>query len=174
VVPGGDLAKVMRVRKYYSQSCEDTPKTRRDFRFLTMDNPCSCGIQIDESDCLNTRVWWKSERVKPTHIGSNKYVAHLEKPANGQWGAFFVDVVFRNEFDKDEEEEDDQLAELENEATLKDMQLKFDRKHPLHLFPGWLPKTKAGHLRFTSEVSIVPDIFPYDDCYMETCKGTLL
>jgi hypothetical protein len=38
----------------------------------------------------------------------------------------------------------------------------------------FLPKSKPGELVFTSEVSIVPNVFPFEDCYMEGCYGTLV
>jgi PhoPQ-activated pathogenicity-related protein len=36
------------------------------------------------------------------------------------------------------------------------------------------PVDRAGCLEFTTEVSISPNTFPYDDCYLETCDGPLL
>jgi len=37
-------------------------------------------------------------------------------------------------------------------------------------FPG--PQGYA--IEFTTETKIVPDTFPFQDCYMDTCKGTLV
>jgi hypothetical protein len=41
-------------------------------------------------------------------------------------------------------------------------------------YPGFIPKDPYGCMEFTSEVSIVPDTFPYAACYGEACQGVLL
>jgi len=38
---------------------------------------------------------------------------------------------------------------------------------------GFIPTNNFVH-EFTTEVSILPDVFPFDDCYLETCHGTLV
>lgn len=35
------------------------------------------------------------------------------------------------------------------------------------------PAPKGQHVVFTTEVNIVPDVFPSDDCVDWECKGTL-
>lgn len=137
----------LHVRKYFGFTCAKSP--RRDFRVLNLDDPCVCGVAAD-GNCLNTEVFWKFEDLKPTRIGGRTYVAHMELPPEGQWAAFFIDVIY-------EEDEDDS---------------KIDFNPDFH--PGFFPKGKFGQLRFTTEVSVVPRVFPYDDCSGTGCAGVLL
>lgn len=38
---------------------------------------------------------------------------------------------------------------------------------------GLIPTNNFVH-EFTTEVSVIPDVLPFDDCYMETCHGVLV
>jgi PhoPQ-activated pathogenicity-related protein len=137
--------KPLHVRKYYAYTCNDTP--RRDFRFVSADDPCTCGIGSDGS-CVNLKSFWKWETLKPTRIGGNEYIATHETPEQG-WSAFFIDVTYRNAFKNDDEE-------------------------LLQHKEGWLPKDRAGLFEFTTEVAVVPNTFPYKDCHYEGCTGVLV
>ena len=135
--------KPLHVNLWQAQTCTKVP--RRDFRFLTADDPCTCGVGKD-GNCLNLKVWWKQTKLEPEVKGGSTYKSHVEAPADKDvWTASFIDVTYRQ--NKEE--------------------LSFGRH-------GGFPYTKPGHLEFTSEVSIWPQVFPYDDCYMETCYGTLV
>lgn len=117
---------------------------RRDFRLLNIDDPCDCGIGAD-GYCLNTEVLWNSEPLRPERIGGRKYVAKMELPPEGQYTAFFIDVTYENSF------------ELGS-----------------NWHPGFFPKDRAGQMEFTTEVSIIPNTYPFDDCHGLDCYGTLV
>ena len=136
----------LHVRKYWAQTCPNSP--RRDFRFINIDNPCTCGVQVPDDttpECINTQVFWNYETLRPTRIGGHEYVAHHDAPADGQWAAFFIDVTYKNSF-----------------------------KLQGQWHPGFIPKDRKGQMEFTTEVSVVPDVFPYHDCHGIECYGTLL
>lgn len=135
--------KPLHVNLWQAQTCTKTP--RRDFRFLTADDPCECGVGKD-GNCLNLKVWWKQTKLEPEKKGGFTYRSHVDPPVDKNvWTASFIDVTYRQ------------------------------NKEELTFGPhGGFPYTKPGHLEFTSEVSIWPQEFPFDDCYMETCYGTLV
>jgi len=54
------------------------------------------------------------------------------------------------------------------------IQVTFEEKKEEEGLEGFIPRAKKGELVFTTEVSVVPDVYPYDDCYMETCEGNLV
>ena len=64
----------------------------------------------------------------------------------GKWEAFLVDVTY---------EKLDEVKEGDGRA-----------------FP-W-PKDMPGRLEFTTEVSVIPNTFPYEDCEGEGCAGELV
>jgi len=130
------------VRKWWATS--SNKNLRRDFRFINIDDPCDEGYGYD-GNCINTEVFWKSEIIHPTRIGGRTYKAHMDTPTDGTYGAFMIDVKFKNEF-----------------------------KLGSNWHPGFIPKDKYGVLEFTTEVSIVPDTFPYPDCHYEGCTGVLV
>jgi PhoPQ-activated pathogenicity-related protein len=153
-----DAEDALRVNKYYATSCKDSP--RRDFRIVNLDNPCPCGV-YDPKDqmCVDFSHLWKQERLKPTHVGGNEYVAHMDAPTDGTWTAFFIDVTYKKA--------DSSWAAVENVGTLNNkLRGPHDRPH--------IPAVREGHLEFTTQVSIVPNTFPYADCHEETCYGKLV
>mmetsp|Transcript_555 Transcript_555/g.976 ORF Transcript_555/g.976 Transcript_555/m.976 type:complete len:513 (+) Transcript_555:47-1585(+) len=48
------------------------------------------------------------------------------------------------------------------------------KEEPEDNVKGFIPISRKGELVFTTEVSIVPDVYPYPDCYLESCEGTLV
>jgi PhoPQ-activated pathogenicity-related protein len=136
------VGDALHVNLWYAQSC--SAFQRRDFRLLTIDNPCTCGLTVD-GYCANLKVLWSQMRLQPEVPGGFRYIGHVDPPTEkGQWVASFIDVTYK-----------------EDNETLG---------RPA----GGLPFTKPGHLEFTTAVSVWPQEFPYDDCYMETCYGTLV
>lgn len=164
------------VRKYYGYTCTSIP--RRDFRFLTADDPCDCGYLID-GNCLNNQSFWKYETLKPTHFKGNKYIANHDIPEKG-WVAFFIDVVYKNPYSDDDIQ--DENEKLDDEAITEKF-IKFHKnkkssdvgyERPGGWWPGMIPKLKPGRFEFTTEVSVKPNVFPFDDCHYAGCKGVLV
>lgn len=118
---------------------------RRDYRVMNIDNPCDCGVMVDGS-CIVTKHLWSQTKLEPLHKGGSMYVAHVDPPTTkDRWVALFVDITYR----------------LDDDETL-------GRPN------GGLPFDKPGHLEFTSEVSIFPNFFPFDDCHGSSCYGDLV
>jgi PhoPQ-activated pathogenicity-related protein len=150
-------ASTLHVRKYWATSWAGSVNAagvpRRDFRFLNLDDPCSSPLAQDGT-CFNTKVFWQFEDLTAVE-GSNglQYVAEHAAPTDGSFAAFLIDVTY----DKDP-------------ATGGD--LPYGRSRDW--FPDFIPRDGAGQLEFTTEVSIVPNHFPYADCKDAACYGVLV
>jgi len=141
------------VRKYWTQSWNGTSgQGRRDFRFLNLDDPCESKI-VSDGTCLNTKVLWQFEELSAIvdDAGTVTYEAKHTAPTDGTFVAFMVDVTY----DKDP-------ITGEGYANPKDY------------FPDFIPRDAPGKLEFTTEVSIVPDTFPFEDCSGVGCYGVLV
>ena len=124
---------------------------RRDFRIANLDDPCLCGIggiSIGGYDnlCANLFVFWTAQELNETSPGSLTWIAHRDPPSLGRWTAFFVDMQFDGP--------------------------KYDHQKS-HIVRGW-PVGEDGVFDFTTEVSIVPNTFPYPECHAEECFGTIV
>ena len=136
---------------------------RRDFRVVSLGwgpGGTSClpclGVKV-KGLCPNLKVLWSKEALNETAPGTGTYVAHRDVPSGGRWTAFFVDVQFSSGTDGAEEEgEEDGEREL-----LTPQQL------------GW-PVLGKQTFEFTSEVSVIPDTYPFADCAGESCAGHLV
>jgi hypothetical protein len=136
----------LHVNLWYSYSCPF--EQRRDYRFVNLDDPCTCGA-ISDGSCINFKVIWSQISLQPILPGGSQYIGHIAAPTEkGQWVASFVDVTYRQQ----SEVEDEEVGRPE----------------------GGLPITRKGHMEVTTQVSIWPLDFPFEDCYMETCYGMLL
>jgi PhoPQ-activated pathogenicity-related protein len=134
------------VTMYYAKSCssEGLP-VRRDFRLLSIDDPCTCGIGVD-GNCLNLHSLWQHEVLEEDPSVPGKYVGSRPMPKQkGKWEAFLVDVTYT----KDEDDQE-------------------------HLYDTRLPTDMPGRLEFTTEVSVIPKAFPYDECTGDGCSGDLV
>lgn len=92
----------LHVNMWSSSTCDKLQ--RRDFRFMTADDPCVCGVVVDGT-CVITQHLWSQTRLEPEQKGGFKYVAHVEPPSTkGRWNALFVDVTYQKD------DEDDSLG----------------------------------------------------------------
>ena len=132
------------VHMWHANTCALSP--RRDFRIVNWDDPCLCGLVVDKY-CANLAVLWTAEELQETSPGSLTYVAHREMPSFGRWTAFFVDVQFEGP------EESSSASNLTGKA--------------------W-PFGQNGVFVFTTEASVLPNTFPFEDCQAEECLGDLL
>jgi hypothetical protein len=118
---------------------------RRDFRYSSLDDPCECGF-MNDGTCFNKEALsWRATELAPNADGT--YLAHMDAAEDGSWTGFFIDFTF----------EKGEKASSSPSSGL-----------------GTWPVDSPGSLDFTTEVSIWPDTFPFEECYGEECKGTLL
>mmetsp|Transcript_8284 Transcript_8284/g.12359 ORF Transcript_8284/g.12359 Transcript_8284/m.12359 type:complete len:247 (+) Transcript_8284:44-784(+) len=143
-----DIGEVFEASMWYGYSCgtnADGTK-RRDFRIMHMDNPCECGISA-QGYCLNLKSFWTRVMLEGTvtEDGKRQYTAHMDAPEDGRWVAYFIDIKY-----------------------------KAPRRDDLYVGKDILPKDKYGRLEFTSEVSIFPNTFPYEECTGQGCAGSVV
>jgi hypothetical protein len=133
---------------------------RRDFRLMNLDNPCNCGIDSDGT-CINLKAFkWSKKELSPQEDGS--YIAHMDVDLDGKYTAFFIDFTFDNE-------SEEFYFDKSNTPKFNDNNgVKYEGK------VGDWPYDKPGYLDFTTEVSVVPNTFPFSDCSGVDCYGTLL
>ena len=126
----------------------------------------------------------------------------MDAPTDGRYIAFFIDITYQKEHHirsnndatttataGDAASNDDDEYYFAYDSSVKDIfaqaktriDAKLDQiKERIHefrdsrarLFP--MPRDKPGRLEFTTQVSVLPNAFPYDDCHLDTCKGVLL
>jgi len=167
---------------------------RRDFRVAMLDSPCSCGITY-EGTCANLKSFWTKTPLNYTMSGLHRtYKGLVEPPSDGRWVAFMVEVTYdrlhipsnRQLFqkpdikDKIKDKVEDKIDEKKDEIHDKIDEKKQD------LIDKWnnvkaevngkiidgipeFPHDLLGRLRFTSEVSILPNTFPFPDCSGASC-----
>ena len=166
-----DVGDVYEASMWYSYSCgnnEDGTK-RRDFRIVSLDEPCECGKGSD-GYCLNLKSFSTREILEPTVTltaeGKQRrsYTAYKEAPGDGRWVAYFIDVKYKE-------------VGADVSAAGSTTSASSSGKEPLAA--GWeacthLPCDKPGRLEFTSQVSVWPNTFPYEACTGEGCAGKLL
>lgn len=144
--------RLKEVAMWHATTCNSD---RRDFRVIVQgwgENATEClpcGIKV-KGLCTNLAVFWTKETLEESPAGSGQYKAHRDPPSNGRWTAFFVDVQY---------EPDTNATTTTAETARRRLEWPF------------LPK---GDFEFTSEVSIVPNTFPYADCEKESCTGVLV
>ena len=121
---------------------------RRDFRYSSLDDPCECGVASD-GDCLNLEAFtWVAKELQPNEQG--EYTAHMDADPSGAWTGFFIDFTFEKP-----------SAPSATAPAVKGGL-------------GTWPVNQPGCLDFTTEVSIWPDTFPFEECSGTGCYGTLL
>jgi hypothetical protein len=99
--------------------------------------------------CLNLESFLSKETLKPIQMKPlRQYFAKMDPPVDGRWVAFFIDIIY----DK-----------LSIEDTFGDSFTSSSKPKDL---PGWL--------QFTSEVSVFPNTFPFEDCSSNKCSGNLV
>jgi PhoPQ-activated pathogenicity-related protein len=133
---------------WYAYSCGNNPDgiKRRDFRIMNVDQPCECGIAA-QGYCANLKSFWTRVILEPTvnAEGARVYTAHMDAPDDGRYVAYMIDI-------------------------------KYDYYRPRESvgLPDILPKDKYGRLEFTTEVSVWPNTFPYEDCEGAGCGGVVV
>jgi hypothetical protein len=152
-LPVGAAADGLVVRKYWAQTWDGASgQGRRDFRFLNLDNPCESKI-VSDGTCLNTKVLWQFKELAAVadDAGEVTYEASHPTPDDGTFVAFFVDVTYAQD-------------PLTGQGYA----------NPKDYFPDFIPRDAPGKLEFTTEVSVVPNTFPFADCSGTGCYGVLV
>jgi PhoPQ-activated pathogenicity-related protein len=147
-VPSDSTA--LHVRKYYANTWDGN--LRRDFRIVNIDDPCETKL-VSDGVCVNDKVLWRFEELTPESDGVT-YIATHNTPTDGTYTAFFIDVTYMKD-------------PLTNEAI-------YYPPGGGGWIPDFIPRDAPGQLEFTTEVSIVPNTFPFADCSGVGCNGTLV
>ena len=153
------LGDVYSAQMWHSTSCNDV---RRDFRIMSLDDPCECGFPDREGDgfCVQNVTKW--EEVKLMDNGDGSYTAHLDDPMDGKWRSFIVNVQMTTSHTYDlDDEKHTYFTKGDDQICADDTNMFF-------------PKAPAGAFEFTTRSSMVPDTFNYEMCEGLECKGTLL
>jgi len=149
------------VHLWHADTSPFFPK-RRDFRIANLDDPCLTGPIVSiggyNNLCSNLLVVWTAEELTETSPGSLTWVAHRDPPSFDRWTAFFVDV----QYDGKPYESSSAAGVPNARPSTPNVQSK-----------AW-PVGEEGVYVFTTEVSIVPRTFPFDECFAEECFGKLV
>lgn len=156
---------VHEVNVWHAFSCGNNAELgikNRDFRILSMDDPCKCGIAASDSGenyCANLKSMWTKQALNQTMVaGKRTYSAKLDAPEDGRWVAFFIEVTYKR-------------PQKLDGYTIDGLNVPFKRNGKI-LPP--IPHDLSGRLMFTSEVSVWPNVFPYADCTGDACENRLV
>jgi hypothetical protein len=119
---------------------------------VNIDDPCETKL-VSDGVCVNDKVLWRFEELTPESDGVT-YIATHDTPTDGTYTAFFIDVTYMKD-------------PLTNEAI-------YYPPGGGGWIPDFIPRDAPGQLEFTTEVSIVPNTFPFADCSGVGCNGTLV
>ena len=80
------------------------------------------------------------------------WVAHMRAPIDGRFMAFYVNMQYN---------------------VTNDVNMQHNVTNDVRDDRGW-PLGQEGMMEFTTTVSVVPDVFPYEECHGDMCLGTLV
>ena len=164
----GNTSQIVEARQWQGRSCGDK---RRDFRFLNLDSPCVCGVNVDNDQvCANFESLFDSEILNAQSMTSDKavYFAQPKEIPDNHWLATLISIkvqLFETDHPFVGELSQTQLGQE------KDDMYKFKQSGSStnsYFF------TEYGQVVFTSQVSIVPNTFPYPMCNNTDCYGVLV
>lgn len=92
-----DVGTVHEASVWWAYSCGTNADgvKRRDFRIMSLDNPCECGVASD-GYCVNLKSFWTQETLNEEMVdGKRTYRAQLEAPTDGRYVAFFIDIKYQ-------------------------------------------------------------------------------
>ena len=150
----GDTSKILDAVMWHGRSCG---QTRRDFRMLTLDNPCLCGVPSGEY-CFNAEsLFVPDNSIKPIYINNTyaKYEIGISDIPNNHWEAFELGIKYRV-FDRENNDDINEEMSTDDDAST-----------------SWF-LVEYGDIVFTSQISILPFNYPFPDCQGSECKGVLV
>lgn len=166
-----DKGNVFEASMWYAYSCGNNSDgiNRRDFRLSSLDVPCECGV-FSDGYCVNRNSWWTQVplEVKVSAEGKRIYSSQMDTPTDGRYVAHLIEIKYKESIHPHASFPMDTGAEMLLKDTTKPKRDLTGFKIPD--FPWDMP----GRLVFTTQVSVWPNSFPYEDCYLDSCAGTLL
>jgi len=166
-----DLSPVHEVNVWWAYSCGVNSfdgKFRRDFRVAHLDYPCTCGYYYDGYCAAVRSVYWSKQQLNYTMVhGKRTYSAQFDGPEDGRWVAFMIEFKFHNPHAVPID-----IKELYNLMDPKPKS-KFMNSDPDQAFGG-IPHDFGRYYDFTTQVSVWPNTFPYEDCNGVDCGSTLV
>lgn len=171
----GKEGKVHSATLWYAYSCGvnawDNNVYRRDYRVAHMDNPCSCGLAAG-GYCANLKSVWNKKTLEVVEVdGKRTYSAKMDAPDDGRWVAFFIDFKFfnKNAFTFD-------IAHMykEMKPNTEKTGVRFTQNYDFAENFGGFPHDFGRFYEFTTEVSVWPQVFPYEDCHNEGCPNRMV
>jgi len=159
----GNTTRVIKAVRFHGLSCTGRP-ARRDFRVLTLDDPCLCGEKVDAGEyCANAEsLFFATELTAVSNNGREiVFVAEPPEVPKDHWMAFFIAVQY-------------EMFPVEILSSFGSLSKR--PKHYQTYGDGTIPDlfNEYGRAVFTTQVSIVPNIFPFPDCNGTNCYGTLV
>ena len=155
---GGD---VVSVSMWHATSCNNI---RRDFRAFSLDDPCApCGIP-EEDGCVLTGNKWFEEKLSRNEDNTS-YTGHLEPPADGKWSSFILSIQMSTNYTMDLDNPKHTFFTRGDDDMKLNTPITADQPMPTS------PSSPPGVFEFTSRGSVVPNMFLYPRCYMESCDG---
>eukprot|EP01084_Bolivina_argentea_P145193 254544_1 len=157
VTYSGNTSQIQSAKVWHGRSCWND---RRDFRLVNLDSPCRCGVGGNGGYCINLESVFLPYGISAVSMDSETavYEAGPSKDPTLHWSGHMISI--RVKF--------------------------FDAEHPW-FWPSSCDKNEKdnldddrlflvsyGEMQFTTQVSIMPQTFPYADCQDAGCYGTLV
>lgn len=177
--------EVHEARAWWGYSCGtnlDTKSLRRDYRVISIDDPCSCGLRYD-GNCINLQSFWSKEVLPVVEVnGQRTYTFHKDAPGDGRYVAYFIEVEYKKigrasdatdaalrALSAESIRDDVKKAAAEAAAKLADIKDDLAKAKTIvdalkHATIPEFPKDLAHRLVFTTQVSVFPQKFPFADC----------
>jgi len=149
----------------YSCGVNKDGKFRRDFRLAHLDNPCTCGFYAAGYCAAVRSVFWSKQALNSTLVhGKRQYSAKFDAPEDGRWVAFMIDFKFVNKhaFPVPVSELYELLEPKKSWQTNPDQEF------------GGIPHDFGRFFQFTTQVSVWPNTFPYEDCAGAGCGSEIV
>ncbi len=159
----GNTSQIQSAKVWHGRSCWND---RRDFRLVNLDSPCRCGMG-NGGYCINLESLFVAYGLSPVSMNGESavYEAEPSKDPTLHWSGHFISIrvkFFEAEhpwFWRASQECETDKDKLEGKGNVDDDRLFL---------------VQYGEMQLTTQVSIMPQTFPFPDCEDEGCYGTLV